>query len=74
MDYIDRNGDGQGVFGSPLQSIMDTFILTLGEVNYDFESVSFVSIYSIIGEVSKILREINDTAFKNSQITFIQFF
>jgi len=56
MDYIDKQGDGQGVFGSPLQSIMDTFILTLGEVNYDFETVSFVSIYSIMGEVTEYLR------------------
>lgn len=39
------------VFDTPIQAILDTFILTLGEVTVDYEQLDFFSSYSIIGEV-----------------------
>jgi hypothetical protein len=38
-------------FENPIQSLMDTFILTLGEVPVDFEAQPRVTVYSVIGEV-----------------------
>jgi hypothetical protein len=38
-------------FESPLQSLMDTFILTLGEVGVDFEAQPSVTVYSVAGEI-----------------------
>jgi hypothetical protein len=46
LDPSDKNA-----FTTPLQAILDTFILTLGEVNFDFEQLPFMTSYSIIGEV-----------------------
>ncbi|CAF0724642.1 unnamed protein product [Brachionus calyciflorus] len=45
----------QRVFDTPLQAILDTFILTLGEVTVDYEQLPFMSSYSIIGEIFCVL-------------------
>lgn len=39
------------MFDSPLQALLDTFVLTLGEVIVDFEAQT-LTVYSIIGEVT----------------------
>lgn len=48
-DYLPR--EGAPPFSSPLQAILETFVLTLIEVTVDFENMPFVSSYSILGEI-----------------------
>lgn len=52
IDPINNGAADTPVYSSALQSLMDTFILTLGEFNCDFEELETKTIYSVLGEVN----------------------